>query len=87
MGGLAAMIQVLLHNGEMWEGLDGIFDISPLGVKMDDLNNAGIKTGEWTLLPWSSIREIRRLKNPPIPAPSPGSGIPSTDLRETVGTE
>lgn len=60
------MIRVILHkDGETIEAHDDVIDLTPLGVRYYHTNDAGVKTGEWLLIPWSSIREVHRIKNKP----------------------
>lgn len=59
------MIRLILHNGETREANDDVFDLTPLGVRHDDTNDAGVKTGEWTLIPWVNIVEVQRIKDKP----------------------
>lgn len=71
------MIVLYLQDGSTLESADETFDLTPLGVRYDDRNSTGVKTGEWTIIPWASIREVRRVKN----SPREHAQIPSTDLR------
>jgi hypothetical protein len=65
MGETSRMIRVILNTGETLEANDNVFDLTPLGVRHDDRNAVGNKTGEWTIYPWSAVKVIHRVKDTP----------------------
>jgi hypothetical protein len=55
------VIRLILHSGETLEANDDVFDLTPLGVRRDEVVE-GVKTGDWTLIPWVNIVEVQRVR-------------------------